>query len=314
VGKRAVILEWPEPGHSLLSRVLGDLADRVEVDPFHNDHAKLADRVCRDSEIVCFHIDLTLRRGLKLEIAQWSRQLEKQGRFVVNGFVQDISKRSLARHLRKIRLPTCIATKRGPADELLFVKTNLNYGGRKEKTLPPEILGAARLAGWISPEIGPYSYRMLARKDVPPGLWNDRAHIIEKFVTNSQDSFVRVYFSGVQIIIVVAYAPGPIKKLCGDPRDTNYITSIDHLKEGADDFDLSDSLKAAVCRFVEETPVEFGCIDLVHDDSDHYYIVDLNTTPSGAAETDPELNEYLRVGITDPAWRKAIRWRDSPLL
>jgi hypothetical protein len=313
VSKLAVIVEWPEPGHSLLSRVLGDLADRVEVDPFRDGHAKLEDWISCRSEIVCFHVDLTLRRGLKLKIAKWSRQLEEQGRFVVNGFVQDISKRSLARHLRKIGLPTCIATRRGPADELLFVKTNLNYGGRKEKTLPPEILGAARLAGWISP-VGPYSYHVLARKDVPPGLWNDRAHIIEKFVTNSQDSFVRVYFSGVQIVIVVAYAPGPIKKLCGDPRDTNYITSIDHLKEGASDFDLSDSLKATVCRFVEETPVEFGCIDLVHDDFDHYYIIDLNTTPSGAAEVDVELNEYLRVGITDPAWRKAICRRDSPLL
>jgi hypothetical protein len=228
--------------------------------------------------------------------------------------VQDISKRSLARHLRKIRLPTCIATKRGHADESLFVKTNLNYGGRKEKTLPPEIVGSASLSGWISPEIGPYSYRVMARKDVPAGLWTDKAHVIERFVTNSEGSFVRVYFSGVQIIMVVAYAPGPIKKLCGDPRDTNYITSIDHLKEGAEDFDLSDSLKAAVCRFVEETPVEFGCIDLVHDDSDHYYIVDLNTTPSGAAETDPELNEYLRLGIIDPAWRKATRRKDSPLL
>jgi hypothetical protein len=197
---------------------------------------------------------------------------------------------------------------------LLFVKTNLNYGGRKEKTLPPDVLDAARLARWISPEVGPYSYRVLARKDVPARLWTDGAHIIERFVTNSRDSFVRVYFSGVQIIIVVAYAAGPIKKLCGDPRDTNYITSIDHLKEGAHDFDLSDSLKAAVCGFVEQTPVEFGCIDLVHDDSDHYYIVDLNTTPSGAAETDPELNEYLRIGITDPACRKATHPGNSPLL
>jgi hypothetical protein len=314
VAKRAVILEWPAPGDSLLSRVLGNLADRVEVDPFRDVPARFAERVCGDSEIVCFHIDLTFRRGLKLRVAEWSRHLEEEGRFVVNGLVQDISKRSLARHLRTICLPTCIATRRGPANELLFVKTNLNYGGRKEKTLPSEVLDATRLAGWVSRDIGPYSYRVLARKDVPAGLWNDRAYVIERFVTNAQDSFVRVYFSGVQIIIVVAYAPGPIKKLCADPRDTNYITNTDHLKEGAEDFDLSDTLKAAVCRFVEETPVEFGCIDLVHDDSDHYYIVDLNTTPSGAAETDPELNEYLRVGITDPAWRKATRRRDSPLL
>lgn len=312
--RRVVIFEWPEPGNSLLSCVLGDLANRVEVDPFRDVDDQALDRACGESEIVCFHIDLTLRRGLRLAIAEWSRRLEQQGRFVVNGFVQDISKQSLARHLREIGLPTCVATPQGPGDEPLFVKTNLNYGGRKEKTLSPDILDATRLAGWISPEIGPYSYQVMARKDVPAALWADRAHVIERFVTNPEGSFVRVYFSGVQIILVMAHAPGAIKKLCDDPRDTNYITCIDHLKEGAEDFDLSDELKSTVWRFVEETPVEFGCIDIVHDESDHYYIIDLNTTPSGAAQTDPELNEYLRFGITEPDSRKTVCRKGSPLL
>jgi hypothetical protein len=315
VAKRAVIFEWPEPsGNSLLSGVLGGLAERVWVDPFRDLASQPLGDACGDAEVVCFHVDLTLRRGLRLDIAGWSRRLEAEGRYVVNGRVQDISKRSLARHLKAIGLPTCAATRRGPADEPLFVKTNLNYGGRKESRLPPEVVDAAELSGLISAEVGAFSYRVLPRKDVPAGLWSDPAHAIERYVTNSHDSFVRAYFSGVQIIMVVAYAPGPIKKLRGDPRDTNYVTDIGHLKGGAEDFELSDALKSTVCRFVERTPVEFGSIDLVHDDDGHYYVIDLNTTPSGGEGADPELNEHLRLGITEPEYRKATARKDSPLL
>src|SRR5262249_13834144 len=136
VAKRAVIFEWPEPGDSLLSGVLGNLADRVEVDPFRPLSAQSLEDAGGDAEIVCFHVDLTIRRRLPLRIAEWSRRLEAEGWFVVNGRVQDISKRTLARHLKKIGLPTCVAPRRGPAEEFLFLKTNLNYGGRKEKVLP----------------------------------------------------------------------------------------------------------------------------------------------------------------------------------
>jgi hypothetical protein len=314
VSKPVVVLEWPEPGDSLLAGVLGDLADRVEIDPFRRYSTQSLDEICRDATIVCFHIDLTLRRGLPLNIADLSDRLREQGRFVVNGYVQDISKESLARHLRSIQLPTCIATELGPANEELFVKTNLNYGGRKEKNLPPEIVESSRLGELIAPDIGPYSYKVLARKEIPPTLWTDRAHFIEKFVSNVEGTFIRTYFSGVQIIIVVAYAPGAIKKLVGDPRDTNYVTDIAHLKSGAEDFLISDSLKSLICSFVEMTPVEFGCIDIVHDDFDHYYIVDLNTTPSGGVGTDAELNGYLQLGITEAAYRKTWGWLDSPLI
>src|SRR5262249_8429564 len=139
VVKRAVIFEWPEPGSSLLSGVLGDLADRVEVDPFRPLSAQSLEDAGGDAAIACSHVDPTLRRRLPLRLVNWSRRLEAAGRFVVNGRVQDISKRTLARHLRKIGLPTCVAPRRGPAKELLFLKTNLNYPRRKEERPPPEV-------------------------------------------------------------------------------------------------------------------------------------------------------------------------------
>jgi hypothetical protein len=53
---------------------------------------------------------------------------------------------------------------------------------------------------------------------------------------------------------------------------------------------------------------------MVHDGHDHHYIVDLNLTPyAGTRVYDHELNQFLRMGITDPSQRKVMRFPDSPL-
>jgi len=151
----------------------------------------------------------------------------------------------------------------------------------------------------------------MLQKDV----WSDPAIVVERYVTNSEDSFYRVYFSGKQVIIVEAFAPRIIKKLSGDPRDTNYVTDLEHLKAGtADHLELNANLKRTVATFVENTPVEFGSIDIVHDGQDNHYIIDLNLTPYAGTRThDPFLTNFLRVGITDPTRRKAEIFLESPM-
>jgi hypothetical protein len=138
--------------------------------------------------------------------------------------------------------------------------------------------------------------------------------VVEKYVTNDENSFYRVYFSGGQIIIVKAFAQGIIKKLSGDPRDTNFVTDLEALKTGTDGLPISETLKKDVATFVELTPAEFGCIDIVHDGRDHHYIIDLNLTPyAGTRPHDPFLTNFLRMGITDPTRRKAEIFVDSPM-
>jgi len=145
-------------------------------------------------------------------------------------------------------------------------------------------------------------------------VWDDRSIVVEKYVTNPENSFYRVYFSGQQIIIVKAFAPGTIKKLSGDSRDTNFVTSIERLNAGNDHRELSATLKRDVATFVELTPVEFGCIDVVHDGEDNHYIIDLNLTPyAGKRRHDPFLTEFLRQGITDPSRRNLTGCHNSPL-
>lgn len=309
------VLEWRAWEGFLLRHVLGDDAVRLETDPFREFPPQEFDRICDSFTTVCFQINLSVRHQLPLRIRELTNRFTTRGIRVVNGVVQDIRKSALHAHLEAIRLPSLKASPDGAADEVLFIKTDLNYGGDLERWLPAEHIAAGGFDRLISPEFGAYHYQTVERRMVQNDVWSDPAIVIERYVTNSESSFYRVYFSGKQVIIVKAFAPSIIKKLSGDPRDTNYVTDLEHLKSGTDHLELKASLKRTVATFVDNTPVEFGSIDIVHDGQDNHYIIDLNLTPYAGTRThDPFLTNFLRMGIIDPTRRKTEISLDSPLV
>jgi len=313
-GSAIAVLEWRAWNGFLLSHVLGENAVRIETDPFGKFPSAQFDRICESCSTVCFQINLSVRSQLPLSIGELTYRFRKRGVYVVNGVVQDIRKSALHAHLEATGLPSLKAAPGGAADEILFVKTDLNYGGDLERWLPAENIAAGGFEQLISPEVGAYHYQTVERRMLQKDLWTNPAIVIEKYITNSEESFYRVYFSGKQIVIVKAFAPRIIKKLSGDPRDTNYVTDLDHLKAGTDKLEINAGLKRDVATFVENTPVEFGAIDIVHDGRDNYYVIDLNLTPyAGTRPHDPYLTNFLRIGITDPTRRKAEIFLDSPL-
>jgi hypothetical protein len=313
-GGAIAVLEWRAWDGFLLGHVLGEEAVRIETDPFRELPSAQLDSLCDSFTTVCFQINLSVRKRLPLRIRELTDRLVKRGVYVVNGLVQDIRKSTLHAHLEIIGLPSAKATPSGPADEVLFVKTNLNYGGELERWVPAEDIAAAGLEHLVSNDMGAYHYQTVARGMIEEGIWTDQSIVVEKYVTNEENSFYRVYFSGRQVIIVKAFAQGIIKKLSGDPRDTNFVTDLEALKAGTDGLPISETLRHNVATFVELTPVEFGCIDIVHDSRDHHYIIDLNLTPyAGTRPHDPFLTNFLRMGITDPTRRKAEIFSDSPL-
>ena len=307
------VLDWQAWEGFLLRHVLGEDAVRIETDPFREFPSVEFDRLCDSFTTVCFQINLSVRHRLPLRIRDLTNRFVERGLYVVNGLVQDIRKSTLHSHLEVIGLASAKATPSGSADEVLFVKTNLNYGGELERWVSAENLAAGGLEHLVS-NIGAYHYKTLARGMIDEGIWTDPSIVVEKYVTNDENSFYRVYFSGGQVIIVKAYSRGVIKKLSNDPRDTNFVTDLESLKAGTDDLEISETLRHDVATFVEFTPVEFGCIDIVHDGRDHHYIIDLNLTPyAGTRPHDPFLTNFLRMGITDPTRRKAKIFLDSPV-
>jgi hypothetical protein len=313
-GGSVAVLEWQAWKGFLLGHVLGDEAVRIETDPFQEFPSLEFERVCSSCATVCFQINLSVRSYLPLRIRDLTARFSERGVYVVNGLVQDVRKSTLHAHLEAIGLASLKAAPSGSADEILFVKTNLNYGGDLERWLPQENISAAQFEHLISPEIGAYHYKIAKRGMLPDKLWMDPSIVIEKYVTNTEDSFYRAYFSGKQVIIVEAFAPRIIKKLSGNSRDTNYVTDLEHLQAGTDELELSAALKRDVATFIERTPVEFGAIDIVHDGHDNYYVIDLNLTPyAGTRPHDPYLTIFLRSGITDPSRRKPTNSLNSPL-
>ncbi|HXS00621.1 MAG TPA: hypothetical protein VN724_08625 [Pyrinomonadaceae bacterium] len=312
---KVAVLEWRAWKGFLLNHVLREKAVQIEVDPFCELPSDEFERICDSFTTVCFQINLSVRSRLPLRIRDLTDRFKERGIYVVNGLVQDIRKSTLHAHLEAIGLNSPGATQSGAADEMLFVKTNLNYGGDLERWLPPESIAAGGLEHLVSPIIrGAYYYQTLERKMLHADMWTDPAIVIEKYVTNSENTFYRVYFSGQQVIIVKAFAQGVIKKLSSDPRDTNYVTDLEHLKAGKDRLEISATLKREVTTFVDQSPVEFGCIDIVHDDNDNHYIIDLNLTPyAGNRGPQKFLIDFLRKGITSPTERKLTKGIDSPL-
>ena len=315
-GNKVAVLEWRAWEGFLLTHVLGDDAERIEVDPFRELPSEVFERICDSFTTVCFQINLSVRSRLPLRIRDLTNMFVERGVFVVNGFVQDIRKSSLQTHLEAIGLPSVKVTPPGPAHEVLFVKTDLNYGGDLERWLPPESIAAAGFENLVSADVrGAYYYKTALRETLPAEIWNDPAIMIEKYISNSENSFYRVYFAGDRIIIVHAFSPGVIKKLSNDPRDTNYVSDVNHLKAGTDELGINATLKRVVVTFIEQTAVEFGCLDIVHDGNDNYYIIDLNLTPyAGRNPIDPFLTDFLREGLRNPTQRKLSDFVNSPLI
>ena len=308
------VLEWQAWNGFLLGHVLGDEAVRIETDPFREFPSAQFDRICDSFAIVCFQINLSVRSQLPLATRDLTNGFRERGLHVVNGLVQDIRKSTLHAHLQAIGLPSLKATPSGSADEILFVKTDLNYGGNLERWLPRESIAAAQLEHLISPEMGPYHYQTAKREMLPDNAWTDPTIVVEKYINNPENSFYRTYFSGQHVIIVKCFSPGIIKKMSGDSRDTNYVSDLEHLQKGKDRLELSAALKRDIATFIERTPVEFGAIDIVHNGRDNHYIIDLNLTPyAGTRPHDPFLTDFLRLGIMDPARRKPALFLNSPL-
>ena len=79
--------------------------------------------------------------------------------------------------------------------------------------------------------------------------------------------------------------------------------------------ELSEKLKRDVVTFLEQLAVEFGCLDIVHDGHDNYYIVDLNLTPyAGRRPIDNFLTDFLRFGIWNTPQRQLSDFINSPLI
>ncbi|MEM7428912.1 MAG: hypothetical protein AAF441_22725 [Pseudomonadota bacterium] len=246
-------------------------------------------------EAVLFQINLSESANFPLGRAKLITALENKGIKVLNKNIDDITKRNLHVLLSKAGISTAKASKAGDPEEILFVKSNLNWGGEVEHTLCPSLrdhYGPASSGSRITQHDQYYTIR---RKDVTKDIWADRSLFIERYIDNTEDAFYRIYGCGASIVVVKAHARGLIKKINNHPLDINYFFERQKIIE--EKTQLPESLQNVLRKFLTDFEIDYFCLDIVHD-TQEYFIIDLNLTPYlGPGGANPEASAFLIRGL-----------------
>ena len=335
-----LVYHWQAWDGFLISHLV---ADYCHLPASHEDGlAQLERHLTPNICAVLPQINLTDSGVFPAQRAALFAHLKARGVAVLNTEVNNISKRQLHRMLAQAGLPCARATESGPAQQRLFVKTDLNWGGASERRLSPALQGqllsaharvpvrdelhagdaAGTIRGWDG-------YYTMLRKEVPPALWHDPALVIEQYIENPEHSFYRVYGFGDSLVVVKAHSNALIKKLAGDARDSNVLLQRDALLQDGratqscgrlpDSRTLPDSdvlpdgsglppgLRRVLRGFVQHCPLAYFCLDIVHDERE-FYIIDLNLTPwAGKQPQTSEAVEFLCRGAVAYLKHHAMR-------
>ena len=206
--------------------------------------------------------------------------LEQCGIKVLNAKVTDITKSGLHQLLSSVGIQSTRATSDIDPDAPLFVKSNLNWGGEVEQRLPTQI--NKRLFGDQPRAITAFDqYYITTKAKLDTAAWQDDSIVIERYISNQDDSFYRVYGFGEALVVVKAHSHSVIKKIAGDQRDKNLYIYKSDLKKP--DTELPDNLKTLLDKFTSRVAIDYFCLDIVHD-TKNFYIVDFNTTPYSGTE------------------------------
>ncbi len=234
-------------------------------------------RVRPDARAFVFHLDCTHTARFPRNRGHLVASLAARGVRVLNARVTDISKRTVQNTCRKAGLVSVRATRRGPAGELLIVKTNLNYGGKREKEMTPRqraLLGLAPVSRGIH---GALEYRVVPRRDLEDATWRDRGLAVERFVANRDHRWYRAYVLVDRVFLCELRNTALIKKV-GDSRLTGSwpLTLVRGRVEGQGFPQLATR---ALARFLAAFSLDFGTVDILEDDGGIPYVIDVNTTP-----------------------------------
>jgi hypothetical protein len=245
-------------------------------------------------ETFLFHLNVTYSGLWPLDRSALLQWLESRQARVLNGQLVDISKRQIQRLNRQLGIPSVHVDKSVPPGTLVIIKTNRNYGGGPEQHLSE----AQRVRLGMTPgkpRITRFDqYEICEAAQVAEADWSDPHLAIERYVRNSRHAYCRCYFSGGRIVLSEAINPRPIQKmLVGLPRSDWCLD--------AEDIQLAEPLTRLVrnCEMLRRAMgLDFGTMDVMMDDDDVAYVVDVNATPSWGDESQPHIIDHLRPGLT----------------
>jgi hypothetical protein len=307
---RLAIYEWDAWHQFMLVRMVPE-AIRLTAH-MGEDAAQILDRLPPAIDALAFHLNLTRTSEIPVDRPVLAQMAASCGIVVLNGSVTDISKKAVQAQCRSFGLPSAEASRDGDPAEQLFIKTDLNFGGRAERRLTPEHHSHTSPPA-VSEAIPDWDHYHVRRRDaIPPAWWDDRALVIERFIDNRLNQLYRVNFAGDHAVILRLTNPHPIKKIYSSVERLDIYCHMRALAEGAVP-GVAPAVARAVVRYIECSAMDFGALEVIPDDAGDAYIVDVNSTCYAAILNVWILN-FLRRGLADRiATRAAAVGRPAPI-
>jgi hypothetical protein len=255
--------------------------------------------VAAPGDSLLFHIDLTEPGRLPYLDAEVVADIQRLGVITWNSRVTDISKATIQVFNASIGLPSTRASLEGP-DDLLIVKTNHNAFGVAEGRLLNADRDRFALPSFEDPLLDYLEYPVMRRSSIPKQWWNNRSLSIETFIRNEEGEFFRMYLVGEKIALCACTSNLPVKRTRNTDSRINYLLNRKLAFSGLTSSFLPRASARALATglaFSESFRLDFGAIDLVRDDGENVYVVDVNATPWWGSDEQPGILEHLSKGF-----------------
>ena len=238
-------------------------------------YEEVLEAVDPDTSLFLPHVDLTATIQVPIERDELTQALRERGVYILYEFVTDISKRRVQQSCARLGLNTTLAQPEGEPGERLIVKTDRNYAGGPETFLTEEqraVLGVEEPAHGFR---GCQSYVVTTRYLLKEEIFDHPQLVVERYVDNEDSLIYRAYVLGDRLVLAEVTSPALIKKMTPEVSRKNHFLTFGARPEES----RLTPIVSLLTRFCEGSGLDFGTIDIVKDDQDRYYIIDVNTTP-----------------------------------
>ncbi len=222
---------------------------------------------------------MSVTTGFPASRAELLAALAARGIRPINEGVTDISKPFIQRACAALSLPSTLAARTMPPDTLVMIKSSLNAGGKTEKYLSPAVL--AKLGMHLAENVVPEDYKVMRVADVPSQWWDDPSLCIERYISNRQGRWHRLYVWQDRLVLREAINPNLVKKMAGDVKSRllRFVRVEGQYRASEGVEPGLERLLAHLATFIPAVAFRFGTLDAVSNDGGEHYIIDVNSTP-----------------------------------
>jgi hypothetical protein len=292
---RYVVYRWLTSDEFLVARIVPD-ATVIEAAVDDELEAILA-KVPADARSFQFHLNCTITDRFPQCRNELISRLSQNGIRVINGNLTDISKRTIQQRCASLGLNTTAAMREGDPDELIILKTDLNFGGDSEWALSDAERSKLGLGEGSTLIYRPDHYQVVPRKDMEPSWWTDPSLVCEKFIDNRDNRWYRAVMLFSRLVLRELINPAQIKKvgqseIVGqwtiDTADPSILTGPEP---------VPTRIMSDLIQFMSAFKMDFGAIDIMVNDAGDPFIIDVNSTPA-LHIPQPALVDHLRGALS----------------